>query len=286
MADGNDSLQSRNHFVSKLTDGTQRFLAHVMEHALANGRRTPQDFIRHFPPSAIMEGLKSQSRLRAQILVLATGVKERIAIKKTASSAADDLQIALDEGETDAETVVALFDPDDRVRYLDAQRLWSFLIEGDFWNVTVSKKEEFERAKEHVAFVLDRALTDKLVTHRDVVEGITVGEIVTRLPKAELHHIIQGALLQSHKNAPFTEGDLLGTMPTSTLLKYVPLPHLWSSVIGPKVAETHGFTPARAAASEAATPAPAPARASESDPLAALAPVATEPEVAELTAFE
>jgi hypothetical protein len=246
MADGNENGQVQTSFVSKLTDGRQRFLSHVIEHAMASGRRSPNDFIRHFPPAVIMEGLKTQPRLRGQILVMATGLKEKIAVKKSATSAAEDLQIALDEGETNAAAVVALFEPDDRVRYLDAKRLWSFLIEGEFWNVTVSKKDDFERAKEHVAFMLERALLDKLLTHRDVVEGITVSELVMRLPKGELHKIIEGALENAHRGAPFTETDLLGTMPPATLLKYVPLPHLWSSVIEPKVAAVHGYAPAAA----------------------------------------
>jgi hypothetical protein len=243
MADGNESGQAQTSFVSKLTDGRQRFLSFVIQHAFSSGRRSPEDFIRHFTPSVIMEGLKNQPRLRAQILVMATGMKEKIALKKSVPSASEDLQIALSEGETTAEAVLGQFEADDRVRFLEPQRLWAFLIEGEFWNVAANKKDEFERCKDHVAFMLDRALSDKLISHRDVVEGITVGELVMRLPKGELHKIIEGALENSHKNTPFTESDLLGTVPMATLLKYVPLPHLWSSVIETKVAAVHGYAP-------------------------------------------
>ncbi|HVJ21022.1 MAG TPA: hypothetical protein VM686_36680 [Polyangiaceae bacterium] len=243
MADGNQNGPAQSSFVSNLKDGRQRFLSHVIQHALACGRRSPDDFIRHFPPSAIMEGLKDQAQLRGRLLVMATGVKEKIAVRKSVTSAGEDLQIALDEGATTAEAVLTLFEADDRVRYLDPQRLWSFIVEGEFWNVAASKKDDFERCKDHLAFILDRALEDKLLTHRDVVEGVTVGELVMRLPKGELHKIIEGALANSHRNAPFTESDLLGTMPPATLLKYVPLPHLWSAVVASKVAAVHGFVP-------------------------------------------
>ena len=227
--------------VSKLSEGRQRFLAYVVEHGLEIGRRTHADFIRHFPPSAIMEGLKNQPRLRAAILVLTTGVKQKIALKKSAASAAEDLQIALDEGETDAESIVALFNPDDRVRYLDERKLWAYIAEGEFWNTIPSKKDDFERAKEHVAFMLDRALSDKLVSHRDVVDGISVEELVTRLPKAELGKIISAALDHGHRDVPFKDEELMSATPSSTLVRYVSLAHIYKTVIEPKIAATHGY---------------------------------------------
>jgi len=37
-------------FDSKLGTGKERFLVQVMVHALEAGWRTPEDFVRHFPP--------------------------------------------------------------------------------------------------------------------------------------------------------------------------------------------------------------------------------------------
>jgi hypothetical protein len=228
-------------FVSKLPEGRDRFLAHVIEQGLEIGRRTPEDFIRHFPPAAIMRGLENHADLRAQILVLTTGVKQKIAVKKSARSAGEDLQIALDEGETDSDSIVALFDPDDRVRYLDDKKLWAYVIEGEFWSVSPTKREDFDRAKRHIAFMLDRAIQDKLVTHRDLIDGITVAELASRLPKDKLGTIIERALGNSHKNEPFTEVDLLTTMPPAAIVDYVPLGHIWDNVVTPKIAEAHGY---------------------------------------------
>lgn len=228
-------------FRSVLPQGRQRFLAHMVEHAFEIGRRSAADFIRHFPPDAIMGGLEHQAGLRAQILVLTTGLKQKIALKKTWRSAAEDLQIALDEGETDADSVVAVFKPDDRIRFLDAKKIWAFLIEGEFWSSSPSKRAEHERAKAHVAFALQRALDDGLVTHADVVEGISVTELASRLPKAELGKIIEGALQSGRKNAAFTEVDLLGAAPPEVIVDYVPLGHIWNKLVVPKIAEAHGY---------------------------------------------
>lgn len=228
-------------FESKLADGRQRFLAFAIEHALLVGRRSPRDFIRHFPPELIMEGMADHPDLRAGILAQTTGLKLKIAAKKSWQSAAEDLRIALSEGETNPETVVSVFHPDDRVRYLDAKRLWSFLIEGEFWNVAPTKSEEYRVGKQHLAFLLDRALLEGLVTHRTIIEGITVAELAARLPKAELGKIIEGALAAGQRKSPFTEVELWSALTAPVLVEYVPLAHLWNSVVSPKVAEIHGY---------------------------------------------
>lgn len=258
-------------FISALKEGHQRFLAHAIEHSFVCGRRSAQDFIRHFPPLDIMKGLEHQPELRATILVLTTGLKQKIALKKEWQDAGTDLQIALDEGETDAESIVALFAPDDRVRYLDPRKIWNFIVEGEFWRASGNKGTP-EVPRNHVAFMLERALEDKLLSHRDVVEGITVDELANRLPKAELGRLIQCALKNADKLTVFSETDLLATTPPRTLVQYVPLPHLWDTVIVPKIAERHGYAAAREAPVAAAAPAvetPKPAMA-ESAPVAAL----------------
>lgn len=226
-------------FESALPQGRQRFLAHVIEHALAAGRRTHDDFMRHFTPTAIMEGLKNQPQLRANILVITTGVKTKIARKKDWESAGNDLQIALDEGEADAETIVSLFEPDDRVRYLDGKSLWKFVVEGDFWRAKAGV--DFDIAKAHTAFMLDRALKDELIAHKDIVDGITVSKLSEHLPRIELEKIITAALRQAEKEKPFHETDLLRETPSTTLVDHIPLPHIWETVIEPRIAGAHKF---------------------------------------------
>lgn len=266
---GSSEGGQRAPFVSKLEHGKDRFLAHAIEHGLEVGRRTARDFIAHFPPSAIMEGLASRANLRAEILAHTTGIKSKIASKKSWKSAAEDLQIALDEKETDPEAIVAVFQPDDRVRYLDARKIWRFLTEGDFWNTPATRKDDYRAAKRHIAFMLERALSDKLITHRDIVEGLSVAEIAVRLPKAELGKIIEGALTAGKQGSPFTEVELLAAMPAEVAVEYIPLPHIWEAVIIPKIAVAHGYAegvgapkgePINVVAPE---PAPAPAPGSQ-----------------------
>jgi hypothetical protein len=229
-------------YESKLGEGAQRFLAHAVENSLQVGRRTPDDFIRHFPPGAIMQGLRDQPQLRANILVIATGVRGKIALKKSAESCGNDLQIALDEGEADAETVVQLFDPDDRVRYLDAKALWSFLTEGKFWQIERDKdRTRHGVAAQHIAYMIDRALRDRLLSHRDVVDGITVGKLAELLPRPELAKIIAAALDQGHAQKAYVEQNLLAAAPSGTLVEHVPLSWIWEQVVVPKIAEALGI---------------------------------------------
>jgi hypothetical protein len=261
---------------SQLSKGRERFLAHVIEHGFEVGRRSPEDFVRHFPPTLIMEGLKDQPKLRADILVLATGVKEKVAIKKSWESCADDLQIALDENETSAGAVMKIFQLDDRVRYLDHKALWAYITEGEFWKISPSRQKEYAAAKSHMAFMLGRALEDKLVSHQDIVEGITVEELASRLPKSELGKIIKGALECGKRNAPFTETDLLGSMPPDVLVNYMPLFQVWDAIIDPKIAIEHGYTTKKKAekpepGTDFGTMPPAPPNASS--PVASAGPV-------------
>lgn len=237
-------------FTSKLGHGRERFLAHVVEYALRCGRRTPEDFIRHFPPAAIMVGLRDRPSLRANILETTTGIKFRIAVKKSAESAGEDLKIALDEAETSPATVVSLFDPDDRVRHLSDKALWQFVIEDKFWSASSSDAEASNRATEHVAFILDRALQDELITHRDIIDGISVHRIAKLLPRAELEKIIAAALAVGQKNKPFTEAGLVDAVGSQTLLAHVPLKDIWNSMIVPKIAQAHGFVKAPEATTE------------------------------------
>jgi hypothetical protein len=234
---------------SKLEPGMLRFLAHVIEDGLQCGLRSNADFIRHFPPLTIMTGLAERPDLRANILVPTTGVRPKIAQRKAAESAGEDLQIALNEGETDADTIVSLFHPDDRVRYLDKARIWNFISEPKFWTCKSDQGEQFNRAKSHLAFILDRAIEDGMLTYRDIVDGITVATMVQYLPLTELQAVIEKALSNSHANQAFTEENMLDVVPSTTITEHVPLSIIWDRVISPKVAVHNNLVNADAAPS-------------------------------------
>ncbi len=187
-----------------------------------------------------MQVLAERKDLRADILVPTTGLKRRIAVKKSWQSAADDVQTALDEGETDAQTLVTAFDPDDRVRYLDATKLWSFLVEGEFWTST-AKGPTIAVARKHVAYLIDRALADKLITGRDVVDGISVAQMSSHLPRGELAKIIGVALESGRTKSAFADVELLAALPPSILVEHVPLAHVFEAVLHTKIAMAHDY---------------------------------------------
>jgi hypothetical protein len=228
-------------FESRLTNGTDRFIAHLIEHAFAVGRRTSRDFLRHFPPATIMEALKDQALLRADILEAATGVKRKVAIKKSATSSGEDLQIALDEGEAASDDVVRLFRPDDRVRFLPRAKLWSFVTEGEFWNANKMDKAGYERAQQHIAFLLDRGLKDQLLSHQDVIDGISIVKISQLMPRPELEMAMTSALSAGRRGQAFSDRDFYDALSSGTITMHIPLSHIWDEVVHPCIAVEHGL---------------------------------------------
>lgn len=228
-------------FRSGLSEGKQRFISEIVAHALASGLRSAKDFVRHFPPKAIMSALASQPRLRANIIIPSIGVHEKVALKKSAESTGDDLQIALDVGVVDEDTVVRLFEPDDRVRYLDERQLWAFIVEGDFWNTTSSHPGVVAIAKQNVAYLVDCARANGLITDHDVVDGLTLDRILDALSKSELTMLVRFAAVGGRQDRRFDDEAILDALPLSVLLEHVPLAQMWASVVLSRIAVPHGL---------------------------------------------
>lgn len=236
----NSDSSGHESFTTELGRGREGFLAHVIAKGLELGERAPDDFIRHFSPSAIMLALAERPMERARILVEATGIKERIALKKDAAGSGSDLQIALDEGVTTCAEIVRLFSADDKVRYLPADKLWAYATESEFWARPAKERDALERARTLTAFILDCAIENLLVSHAQVVEAVTVERLTRDLPKEELGKIIAAALVGGEK---FTEVALLAAVPLATLVKHVSPSYIWERVVRPLVAEAHGYLP-------------------------------------------
>src|ERR1041384_5054603 len=130
-----DPEASKRH-TSELPDPRQRFLARVVDHTLTERLRNADDFLRHFPPQVIVSSLARADELRVKLLVAATGTHEKIALKKSIPSAVEDLELALAEQTTTPAALVALYSADDKVRYLDARKLWAFVVEDEFYKGT------------------------------------------------------------------------------------------------------------------------------------------------------
>jgi len=130
------------------------------------------------------------------------------------------------------------------VRFLPAQALWAYLVEDPFWKAAKRDDAGFERAKSMVAFMLDRALKDNLVSHQEVVEGIRVDKLAQLMPRPELEIALDAALAAGRRGQPFSDGNLIAELGTKTLAAYIPLSHIWDEVIHPCIASDHGLVAA------------------------------------------
>lgn len=228
-------------FRSKLPEPKQRFLAQVVEHGLALGLRTPEEFLRHFSPTTIMQALADDPARRARILEITVGVRPRVALKKTPESSGEDLRIALEEGETTPTAVLSTFDPDDRVRFLDHQYLWAFVAEARMLLHTATSAERLNNLRAHTSYIIATAIDEGLATHRDVVRAISVATLVESMPRDEITSILERALLDGRDRTPFSERTLLEVIGLRALVDHVPLSTVWEWVIGMKVAVPCGF---------------------------------------------
>ena len=231
---------SGSDFKSSLKSSTDRFLAQTVVHVLERGFRTPEDFLRHFKPADLMQGLEGAPDLRAKILIEGAGVHEKIARKKSTSSAAEDLKLALDEGVTNGAQLLTLLPPDDRVRYLDHKKLWAFTTEDEFWS-PLNAEADVDRALSRVTFLIDNALRESLLSLQVLIDGITFDSISTRLPLKELQKLVRHALKLGREKKPLGETELLEAVSLRTLLGYIPLEHVFNHVLVDKVARPAGF---------------------------------------------
>jgi hypothetical protein len=228
-------------FRSSLPEGRQRFLAHVVEHALESGLRSPEEFLRHFSVASIMRALAGEPERRAAILEATVGLKSRIGLRKSPESAGEDLQIALDEGETTPAAILETFAPDDRVRFLDNQDLWVFEVAPRWWSE--ASPTRIDRVRQHTAFVLERGVDEGLLSHREIVAALGIPTLVDALPPETLARVLERALEDGRDREPFTDKRLLETLGWDTLCEHVPLTNLWEWVIIAKIAARHGLLP-------------------------------------------
>jgi hypothetical protein len=188
----------------------------------------------------MMISLSSRPMERARIISELTGVHERVANKLSPENAGETLQIALDEGVTTPKDIVRLFQPDDRQRYLNRHELWAFDIEGQPWKASSSDSSAHSRAEKYIAYIIERAIENLLISHADIVSALGVVKLAGWLPSELLGQIIEASLKKSDK---FTEEDLLGAAPPSNLVTHVPLDYLWDKVVVPLIAEQHDYAP-------------------------------------------
>jgi hypothetical protein len=238
MVDAANEREPQKPGASRLTDAKDRFLSIVLEHSLAIGLRSPAEFLHAFPPTTIMLALAEHPTRRAHILEKTVGIRPRIGLRKSPASSGEDLQIALDEGETDAAMVLGLFEPDDRVRFLDGPSLWSFIRDPRYWS-SLPPPEELALVYQHTELILATAMREELITGPEIIRAISVQTLVQHLPRDEVAAILERAVVEREV---LTEARLLESLGLETIVRHVPLATIWEWVIGAKIAAPQGLS--------------------------------------------
>lgn len=216
-------------YESQLDTPADRFLSLCLQHAVTESWLSAEDFNQEFPATVLMAALESDDELRAQLLVEAAGVHEKIAARKSIAAAAEDLQLALDEGLCTAETILEIVNIDDHVHFLDKQQLWSFLIHDKFWD------QASERARERMLFVINTALDQELINLPRLIRAINPAEFARLLPKNVIEEAFTAALQSGLDGRAFGADPFVALVPLTTWLQHVPLPHIWGKVIEAEV---------------------------------------------------
>jgi hypothetical protein len=228
-------------FSSRLAGKAERFVSELLASALENGWRTPEGFLDHFSVENILEALADDDDLRVRLLVETTGTHEKIAAKKSPTSAAEDLRLALDEGTTTPDVVFGLFDADDWVRLLGAQPVWEFLTEDRFWNAEADDSGSFTEALERVCETVHCAIQHGVLREVDVVAGVGFERLVQRLDESQLRDIVVSALEAGVREEPFNVSSLLDVLPMEGVIEKATLGRAWSDVVVRFVQEPLGL---------------------------------------------
>lgn len=238
-----DKNTSKPPPASSLSAPAKRFLVKLMDHAFADGWRSAEEFLRYFPAPVLLESLKNAADLRVSLLGAATGLHEEILRRKRPDLAAEDLRLAIEEGMTHSDKILEVFSSEDRVRYLQPQRIWDFLAADEFWHPDDSAPPElFESRAERMAFTLKEGITERLLTPRDVLDGLTHEGLASFLSPKELREVVCHALAKGREGVGLSEQVLFELLPLERLCRVVPLEQIWSKVVLRKLAIPAGLT--------------------------------------------
>lgn len=224
------------------TASGRRFLVQLMEYCFREGWRTPDDFIDHFPPKVIMNALESATDLRVSILSAATGIYKEILRRKSPGLAAEDLRLSLEEGTTNSLQLLSFFSPGDRVRYLDPRQIWDFLAGDAFWQAGQLGASDQRRAAARMTFTLSQALDQRLISLREVLDGLGYDSVADSLSPEELRLVVRHALLKGRDGIGLNEKVLLEVLPLDKLVASVPLERSWHEVVVRRLAVPCGLT--------------------------------------------
>ena len=228
---------------SALESAEARFLSTCLSYTLDAGWLTPADLCEEFPPELLMMALEQAPELRARLLVDATGVHERVALRKSTGAAAEDLRLALDEGLCDADRVLEIVLVDDWVRLLDQRRLWTILIRDEFW------LDNGERAQQRMSQMLTTAMEQRLLELSVLLRAASPERLASDLPRELVEEVMVRALNAGLEGQLFEPEAFAQLIPIDAWLQYISLSHFWESVILEVVVPRAGLAPAKSTSS-------------------------------------
>jgi hypothetical protein len=217
-------------YESQLDSPADRFLSLCLQHAVGQSFLTPEDINQEFPVATLVEALESDDDLRAQLLIEAAGVHEKIAAKKSIAAAAEDLQLALDEGVCTPETILEIVTIDDHVEFLDQGDLWALLTRDAFYN------QSTDRAKERMLFMINTAIDQGLIDLPRLIRAIKPAELARLLPRNLVEEVFSAAVEAGLDNRGFSPDRLLALVPLTVWLQHIPLKRVWEVVVEKEIA--------------------------------------------------
>lgn len=211
----------------------ERFLRRVVDEALEHGWRTAPEFLRAFPPAVLVESLPAE--LRTRLLVEGAKIPAKIAVRHSAAAAREDLEIALDEGLTTAQSLCALIPGEARARHLDAGRLWAFATGGEWLGRAALDEDSRRRAVERIRNIVRFAAAEGLVEEGATLSSIAPSELAARASVPALRRAFALAVESAERGEVLDKEELYDLVGAAQVLEALPPDQLWAEVVLVKI---------------------------------------------------
>lgn len=218
-----------------------RFLGGVLGECLNGKWRTAEEFLEWFPPSSLAVAFDSEPELRQRLLTQVACVDERAARARSSAAAAEDLQLAFEDGRADAARFLEHMPIGIIVRCLDSHTLWKFATGGQ-WLIQASIDPSARPiALDRLTRILGCALREELVTLVDLTSNVPLGELSAHASPEQLRGVFQYALWCAEGRTVPDPERLLELINAPELFANWPVEHTWKRVIVDQIAVPYGL---------------------------------------------
>ncbi len=194
--------------------------------------QTPEQFAVQFPPTVIMTALRESALLRAKILAQCINIPQATAVELDAETCSLLLSTALRASDADAATIHLSFDLKDRVRFLDWNALYRFLLTTD-WIHTDGTGDATQKHRDFLKILFQEAVDLKVVSMADLFEAVGPRALVRNLVRSNqalLEGILADVLEKGTDGVPFSYADFEPFMEIEALVDLVVLSDLFPAL--------------------------------------------------------